>query len=271
MRGRGQYQKKQDHSRRSRTPEKDDRRRQLRSPSPGGHRRHDHKKSVNFKYPTAQTAESSTTAHTEQDDMTDNDGVDPDLRETHTNDNTYDHDTEKALNTWHSKQVMGSANMAVANTAHTSHVSVTDADIKAWRTSNADCSEWMTDANIECVISCERSNKIESLVKKKLERRTNRVTSDIIYNLKQKAMGAEPPQRRPLHGKYKRVKRIKEAFRRLIRNGLPQRLSVGTMRTTSNLNATRNSVKAHQEKIRIHPILVIHPIVISHPILMEHV
>ena len=74
---------------------------------------------------------------------------------------------EKALNTWHSKQVMGSANMAVANTAHTSNVSVTDADIKAWRASNVDCSEWMTDDNIECVISCERNNKIESLVKKK--------------------------------------------------------------------------------------------------------
>ena len=238
MRGRGQYQKKQDHSRRSRTPEKDDRRRPLRSPSPGGHRRHDHKKSVNFKYPTAQTAESSTTAHTEQDDMTDNDGVDPDLRETHTNDNTYDHDTEKALNTWHSKQVMGSANMAVANTAHTSRVSVTDADIKAWRASNVDCSEWMTDDNIECVISCERSNKIESLVKKKLERRTNRVTSDIIYNLKQKAMGAEPPQRRP----FAREIQAREAHQRSIQKTDQERSSPKVKRRIEedNVESQRN-------------------------------
>ena len=74
-----------------------------------------------------------------------------------------------------------------------------------------------------------------------------------------------------MHGKYRRVRRIKEAFRRLIKNGLPQRSSVGSKRTMSNPKATRNSVKAHQEKIRIHPILIIHPIVITHPILLEHV
>ena len=59
------------------------------------------------------------------------------------------HDTERALNTWHTKQVMGSANMALADTTHMSNVSVTAADIKTWRASNAECSEWMTDANIE--------------------------------------------------------------------------------------------------------------------------
>ena len=96
---------------------------------------------------------SSTAVNTEQDDVNDNDGVDPDSRETNFSDNTYDHDTERALDTWHTKPVMGSASMALADTAHKSNMSVTAADIKTWRESNAECSEWMTDANIECVIT----------------------------------------------------------------------------------------------------------------------
>ena len=81
------------HGGRSRTPERDDRKRSFRSPSPGGSHRHETRKTVNFKYPSAQTAEAESPSVAAQATQDDNDATDPDLRVTDSNTNTHDDGT----------------------------------------------------------------------------------------------------------------------------------------------------------------------------------
>ena len=185
------------HGGRSRTPERDDRKRSFRSPSPGGSHRHETRKTVNFKYPSAQTAEAESPSVAAQATQDDNDATDPDLRVTDSNTNTHDDDVARALQAWHNGQVMGSANIAMGHNTARPNSTVSLEDVSAWRRTNPTYSEWMSDSNIECVIEYNKTSKQDMISKKKEKRKANRTISNIEFSLKDKAMGAEPPQRRP--------------------------------------------------------------------------
>ena len=72
----------------------------------------------------------------------------------------------------------------------------------------------MSDDNIRFVIVCDKKNKLDTKTKTKAKRRANRTISRIEFGLKEKAMGAEPPQRRPFTKEIKareaRMEKIKK-------------------------------------------------------------
>ena len=115
------------------SPGRGDGRRQFRSPSPRGPSRYEKKKSVNFKYPSAQTAESNETSgssHEQQDDAHD---IDPDLRANSSNANDVDDDIERALQAWNAEQVMGTANRVMAQHRETIEITASEEELASWR------------------------------------------------------------------------------------------------------------------------------------------
>ena len=211
---------KTSHANRSRSPERREHRRPFRSPSPAAQRRPDHKKSVGFRYPTAQTVEPNPEASSSTDQGVGVDDVDPDLRDTEPNNDSFDNDTERALQSWNTANVIGSASVAVSD-ADGVPATVSHGDIHDWRRRNQTESEWMSDSNVEFVIAMERRAELdrelvatrertERNLSKKQRRKANRVIDRLERSIGRRAIGAEPPQRRPYpwecleHGRHKR-------------------------------------------------------------------